>query len=210
MYAAISHAISRIWKQAISQDFRDGRIASERELQACLYAHLREEVSATALGHARIFVEPSLKGAGDRLLKRFPDMVVCVPNDNQSGMDVIAVVELKMDRGRYIRFEHEFARIIELGDHSEVWAKVESGGERRWCPLAVSDRTRFFLGFLGSHDAKAVHKEDLCSSAVGKRFLTGHPTLASRTTLLFGRVHPDGATLFDGAPLLVEAAGVIA
>lgn len=211
MYASLSHALSRIWKQEVAQDFRDGLIASERELQACLYSHLREELHATALGHARIFIEPTMKGADQHVLKRFPDMLICVPCGDESGMEVLAVVELKMDRGKFIHFENEFHRIIELGNHPEVLVKTESfPGESKWCTLKLSTRTRFFLGFLGSSDAEAVHKPDLCSSTVGAAFLKDHPDLAARTTLLFGRVHSDGATLFGSDLLAADSLGVLA
>lgn len=211
MHSMITSALKRIWRDKVGEDFRSGLIASERELQACLYSHLREELHATALGHARIFVEPTLHGMDGRELSRYPDMLVCAPNEADRGMEILAVVELKLDRGKFIRFEEELARIVELGTHPRVSTAIDVLQDaRRQLPLILSDSTHFFLGFLGSNDAEAVHEAHLRKSSDGAAFLANYPILASRTTLLYGRVHRDGATLFGSGRLEAIAAGEVA
>ena len=197
MHTTVFHSLRRIWRTHVWNDYRNGVIASERELQACLYLHLREELTATCAGHARIFVEPTVKNApGTPRLFRRPDLIIAIPSDDQPHLfNAVAFVELKLDRGGYIVYEGELDRIERLGAHTSISIDDQRPARRAsQITLTIDARTQFFLGFVGDNDAAAVHPEQVRSKDGG--FAARNFDLAKRTTLLYGRVDSDGATLF--------------
>lgn len=202
MHSTICSSLRRIWRTNTWNDYRAGFIASERELQACVYYHLREELAATSAGHARIFVEPTIKGVpGSPKLFRRPDLIVAAPSDDVStSFQVVAFIELKLHRGSYIVYESELDRIERLGAHTSI--TVENQRYERNAhnlTLNIDEKTQFFLGFVGKSDADALDPAAVRKGHGG--FAARSPGLAKRTTLLYGRVHSDGATLFSDETL---------
>lgn len=86
--ARIGNELSKAWTQTVKR-YGNREIASERNLQACLFSDLSAELGA----NRRIFVEPTIvlpSGA-----KIIPDMVIC------NTREVICFLELKFSpRGK--------------------------------------------------------------------------------------------------------------
>lgn len=188
-----------VWVGPVQEDYRNNLIISERELQACFYGHLRQKME----GHSsvRLFVEPSVRANDDeRALNRRPDLIIaqaCAEGD-ASVFEVLAVIELKLDRGSYIKFEGELDRIEALGGHAEIFIENQRPDRKtNSLRLRLTPATHFFLGFVGSADAKAVHPDDVRRHDKG--FAARNVELASRTTLLYGRVDKNSRIEFGDA-----------
>lgn len=194
MHREVSTALRRVWRSRIWSDYREGLIASESELQACVYFHLREELIATCAGRARIFVEPTMR---DLVGDRRPDMVVAVPSEGSLGQsfDVLAVLELKLDRGKDVRYKDELDRIERFGSTNCVTMDNQRPDNNTGhISLNIGERTRYFIGCIGGHKAAAVYPQSIRDDDKG--FAIRNPHLARQTTILYGRVYPDGASLF--------------
>lgn len=194
MHTEVSTALRRIWRSRIWSDYREGLIASESELQACVYFHLREELITACAGCARIFVEPTVR---DSVGNRRPDMVVAMPSEGSLGQsfDVLAVLELKLDRGKYILYQVELERIERLGSIKRVTMENQRPDNNTGhISLHIDERTRYFIGCIGSHQTAAVYPQSVRDEDKG--FAIRNPNLAQQTTILYGRVYPDGASLF--------------
>lgn len=194
MYTEVSMAVRRTWRSHIWNDYREGLIASERELQACIYFHLREELLAACAGGIRIFVEPTLR---DSTGAREPGMVVASPSAGSLGgsFDVLAVLELKLDRGKRTLFQVELERIERLGSTKRVTMDNHRPDNNvEYSSLHINAKTEYFVGCIGSDQTPAVYPQRVRDEDKG--FANRNPDLAGRTTILYGRVHSDGASLF--------------
>jgi hypothetical protein len=192
VHTTVSTALRRIWRSQIWNDYRQGLISSERELQACIYFHLREELTATCAGHARIFVEPTIR---DSIGTRHPDMLIVVPTEHEQSFQIIAVLELKLDRGKHIKYQEELQRIERLGSNTRVSMENQRPDSKSGnFTLHVDADTRYFIGCVGSNATEAVFPQDIRNGDNG--FAARNAKLAQKTTILYGRVYPDGASIF--------------
>jgi len=190
---SLSETLQRIWREEVRKDYLSGIISSERELQACLYFHLRHAMTA-GTARWRIFVEPTVNSVAGAKLHRRPDLVVA-QRDASGSLDVLAIIELKLDRGGYIKFESEFERIEALKSHSAISIKNQRPDrEREHDILHLGEHTKFFLGFVGSDDAAALWPEEVRQR--NANFLLHSADVAQNTTLLLGRAASDGRVKF--------------
>lgn len=198
MNGHIKSTMRRIWENQIWRDYLEDRILSERELQARLFAYLWAELEDIGL---RIFVEPTIRGFPTGY--RCPDLLVAARSDDSpSCFKAIAIVELKMDRsGQGIKFEEELDRIRAIGHVQSLTIDYQRPdlGEGHFI-VDVDPQAMFLLGFIGRGDdprssgSTAVYPERIRNNDGG--FSATHPDLASRTFLLCGRTHRDGASRF--------------
>ena len=188
-----------VWKVDVMRDYEARIVASERELQACLYKSLRDRIPRGA--NLRIFVEPTVLP-----LKRRPDLIVAKPLEG-GDYDTVAVIELKLDRGGSIKYEEELTRIQSMGSLAKVTIANQRFDQRGSnLTLRISEETRFFLCFVGQGDISDKRRgclalyPDRIRKANHNRFFD-NPSMAVRTELFFGRVFSEGRLEFDSCLL---------
>lgn len=194
--------ICTAWTDAVQPDYLAGRVFSEYELQAILYGALRRELDGAGL---RIMAEPTL----DRGRWR-PDILVAEPSRlDPKVFRALAVIELKLDRGGFIRFEGEFDRLGERAGRTFEIAEQRPVIDQRSMSVAFDAATRAYLAFVGQGaDAtgrggcKALYAVDMMATDAGRALVAQHPVVARSTTLLYGRVTPQAAD-FGAEALLV-------
>lgn len=194
--------ICAAWTDAVQPDYQAGRVFSEYELQAILYAALRRELDERGL---RIMAEPTL----DRGRWR-PDILVAEPSRvDPKVFRALAVIELKLDRGGFIRFEGEFERLGARAGRTFEIAEQRPVEDQRSMSVAFDAGTRAYLAFVGQGadtagrgGCKALYALDMMATDSGRVLVEQHPGVARSTTLLYGRVTPEAAE-FGAEPLLV-------
>lgn len=200
--AELHMRILSAWGREVHDDYVAGRVFSEYELQAILYAALRRHLDPHGL---RIMAEPSL----DRGRWR-PDILIAEPAQlDPKVLKALAVIELKLDRGGFIRFEGEFERLAARAGRTFEIAEQRPVEDTRSMTVAFDDQTRLYLGFVGQGadgngrgGCKALYASDMMATDAGRSLVAEAPDIARRTTLLFGRVTVDD-THFDAEPLLL-------
>lgn len=209
IHSMVEQAIEGAWSDEVQFDYASARIFSERELQAVLYAALRGSLDMLGL---RVFIEPTLQDDENRW---FPDVVVAEQLREETDIyRAIAIIELKLDRGLYIRFEGELDRLIARKQRVYRVAEQRAHAIGKSLQLILDAETIPYLGFIGSGpDAHgsggcvALYAREVISTPAGRSFLESVPDVARATRLLFGRLLHDGTTEF-GVERLVAPSDV--
>lgn len=189
------------WSREVHDDYVAGRVFSKYELQAILYAALRRALDTTGL---RIMAEPSL----DRGRWR-PDILIAQPSSlDPKVFKTLAVIELKLDRAGFIRFEGEIDRLAARSGRTFEIAEQRPDADPRSMTVSFDADTRMYLAFVGQGadgegrgGCKALYAAEMMSTDAGRALVQASPETARRTTLLFGRVTGDD-THFDREALL--------
>jgi hypothetical protein len=200
--ADIHALIIGAWLQDVHADYVAGRVFSEYELQSILYAALRRDLDPHGL---RIMAEPSL----DRGRWR-PDILIAQPAQlDAKAFKALAVIELKLDRGGFIRFAGEFDRLAERAGRTFEIAEQRPMEDGRSMAVSFDDDTRCYLAFVGEGadesgggGCKALYARDMMATDAGRHLVAVAPGVARRTTLLYGRVSRREVE-FGEEPLLV-------
>lgn len=185
-----------VWEHEISRDYSSSHIVSERELQAALYFHLRRRLEKENVGDLRIFIEPTIRSESENT---HPDVFIASSTRSSSNRcDIVAVVELKLQRGRhlYIKFEEELRRIMKRGA-SECVAIADQRPVAQAADICLrfTPDTLFYMGFIGSTGGEASSLAGMAKRKLGLE-LSCSPELAARTCLLYGNVDEDGSVNF--------------
>lgn len=153
-------ALRKAWEGVIEQ-FRKGRINTERSLQAVFSNYLQD-----LLSQSDVLCEPQILLEGGLAI---PDIVVTNARDL-----VIATVEIKFVPHHYPVFEDDIAKLKQYAAFTKSFPLTLNPGTGRFDERQYAFHPASILGFavIGRHDAKAVDQATLSAQAgLGERFL---------------------------------------
>lgn len=142
--------IIQAWMR-VGEDYRKGRINSERCLQAVFFRELCREFPDAS---TRIFVEPAMALEGNK----FPDLVIC------GASEILAIIELKFVPHGYSQYKDDLKKLVAFarkqGTSFEIALDAETGklSEDRF---AITARTRYVFAVVCQSDAEAVSQDDV-------------------------------------------------
>ena len=162
------------WKETVKEDYLNGTIATERDLQASIYRVLRIKSPA-----ASVFLEAGML-AGESGATRPTDLVLC------EDSDVRLIAEIKFVPQGYPEWEQDIQKLnaiaqLDKNKGHEFLIDPANGhfsGEER----CVKRDTLYAFIVVGRNDSKAVHLKNI------------EPTLGAHVrplfSLCFGRIRP--------------------
>lgn len=167
--------LAKLWRKEVAANYSDGKITTERALQAVLYMLIRSR-----LPEVEVFVEPGLMyyDAGSPRFR--PDIVLC------HGTTIELFCELKFVphwHPNYYDDLDKLARLSREGTETEHKLRIDpkSGTFGDNVPHEVSRDTQYAFMVIGRADSHAVVRESL-RERIG--------ALDSRFSLFYGRISP--------------------
>lgn len=148
--------LKSIWEKEIKDYYAEGRICSERNLQAEFYHHLRNKLKDDAV----IWVEPTLSFKEDieGLTKMKPDLLITEHNA------IIAVIELKYNPASEVHHKddlkklYNFSRVVDNG--LRLKTDIYSGGFVKEEFYTVSKNIVTCFAVVCRHFGHAVKREE--------------------------------------------------
>ena len=174
----IRNELEDAWKKTVKEDYLNGAIATERDLQASIYRALRSRCP-----DASVFLEAGML-AGESGATRPTDLVLC------EGRVVRLIAEIKFVPQGYPRWGRDIQKLNAIAqlDRYEGHEFVidpfngQFSGEKHH----VKPDTRYAFIAVGRDNSKAVYLEDI-----------KHALALPLFSLCFGRIQPGAKPYFD-------------
>jgi hypothetical protein len=170
--------LDSVWKTSVADEYKRGRVTTERTLQAVLFEQIRK-----ARPDVRVYVEPCFPLSAERSIR--PDLVIC------EGEKISLVAEIKFAPHWYPEFKRDISKLSKLSKLSteslehgyEIAINPDSGkysGERDF----LSRSTRFAFVVIAQHDSQATDQVSVREAAIANG-------IHGRLALYYGRIGKD-------------------
>lgn len=146
----VRRMLEESWSEVI-EAYQDGRINSERTLQAQLYAHLERRVPKGGV----VLCEPTIDL--QEIGRVFPDLIVV------QGNEVQAAVELKFVPHYFPLFRDDLEKLRSFGRATDRFKLILEPASGRYTvdEYRFSSQCLLVFGAIGQRDAEAIDRDTL-------------------------------------------------